>query len=114
MQTMINDLLAISMISGNKSFEPYSLQKIWDETVQTLEYKIEQKNAIIKANKLPGANIIPSQFRQLFQNLLSNSLNTYAISARTQNVNKKKKRSSRASINIDEATNCDTQSHAER
>ena len=74
MQTMINDLLAISMISGNKSFETYSLQKIWDETLQTLEYKIEQKNAIVKADKLPEANIIPSQFRQLFQNLLSNSL----------------------------------------
>ena len=62
------------MISGNKSFETYSLQKIWDETLQTLEYKIEQKNAIVKADKLPEANIIPSQFRQLFQNLLSNSL----------------------------------------
>ena len=74
MQTMINDLLSISMISGNKSFEPYSLQKILEETLQTLEYKIEQKNAIIKADPLPEANIIPSQFRQLFQNLLSNSL----------------------------------------
>ena len=74
MQTMINDLLAISMISGNKSFETYSLQKILEETLQTLEYKIEQKNAIIKADALPEANIIPSQFRQLFQNLLSNSL----------------------------------------
>jgi PAS domain S-box-containing protein len=74
MQTMINDLLSISMISGDKSFEPYSLQQILDETLQTLEYKIEQKNAIIKADKLPVANIIPSQFRQLFQNLLSNSL----------------------------------------
>lgn len=74
MQTMINDLLSISMISGNKSFEPTSLQKILEETLQTLEYKIEQKNAIIKTDTLPDINIIPSQFRQLFQNLLSNSL----------------------------------------
>jgi PAS domain S-box-containing protein len=74
MQTMINDLLSISMISGNKSFERYSLQQILNETLQTLEYKIEQKNAIIKADPLPEASIIPSQFRQLFQNLLSNSL----------------------------------------
>jgi signal transduction histidine kinase len=62
------------MISGNKAFELYSLQQILNETLQTLEFKIEQKNALIKSDELPEANIIPSQFRQLFQNLLSNSL----------------------------------------
>jgi PAS domain S-box-containing protein len=74
MQTMISDLLSISMITGNRSFETFSLQKILDETLQTLEFKIEQLNAVIKSDPLPEANIIPSQFRQLFQNLLSNSL----------------------------------------
>jgi PAS domain S-box-containing protein len=74
MQTMISDLLSISMISNNTSFERYSLQKILDETLQTLEFKIEQQNAAIRADALPEASIIPSQFRQLFQNLLSNSL----------------------------------------
>ena len=74
MQVMISDLLSISMISGNRAFENFSLQKILEETLQTLEYKIEQQNALIKSTPLPDANIIPSQFRQLFQNLLSNSL----------------------------------------
>jgi light-regulated signal transduction histidine kinase (bacteriophytochrome) len=74
MQTMISDLLSISMISNNTSFEMYSLQKILEETLQTLEYKIEQQNAIIKSDLLPEAKIIPAQFRQLFQNLISNSL----------------------------------------
>jgi PAS domain S-box-containing protein len=74
MQIMISDLLSISMISGNRQFEKYSLQKILEETLQTLEFKIEQKNALIKSDPLPEAYIIPSQFRQLFQNLLSNSL----------------------------------------
>lgn len=74
MQTMISDLLSISMISNNTAFETYSLQKILDETLQTLEFKIEQQNAKVKADSLPEAKIIPSQFRQLFQNLLSNSL----------------------------------------
>ncbi|MCU7550538.1 PAS domain-containing protein [Chitinophagaceae bacterium LB-8] len=74
MQTMINDILSISMISGNKAFQNYSLKSILDETLQTLEYKIEQKNAIITSDHLPEASIIPAQFRQLFQNLLSNSL----------------------------------------
>ncbi len=42
--------------------------------LQTLEFKIEHKAAVIHADPLPEANIVPSQFRQLFQNLLSNSL----------------------------------------
>ncbi len=74
MQTMINDLLSISMITGNTAFEKQSLQNILEETIQTLEFKIEQQKAIIKADPLPEAYIIPFQFRQLFQNLLSNSL----------------------------------------
>lgn len=74
MQNMISDLLSISMISGNRSFERYSLQKILEETVQTLEYKIESQHAVIRYEQLPEVNIIPSQFRQLFQNLLANSL----------------------------------------
>ena len=74
MQNMISDLLSISMISGNKSFERVSLQKILEETLQTLEFKIEQQKAIIRYDALPEANVIASQFRQLFQNLIANSL----------------------------------------
>ncbi|HVK96906.1 MAG TPA: PAS domain-containing protein, partial [Flavisolibacter sp.] len=74
MQTMISDLLSISMITGNRSFAPHSLQRLLDEAIQTLEFKIEQQNAIIKYDPLPEAQVIPSQIRQLFQNLLSNSL----------------------------------------
>ena len=74
MQTMISDLLTVSMITGDRSFQPYSLQDILQDVLQTLEYKIEQKGAAVEASGLPEAHIIPSQFRQLFQNLLSNSL----------------------------------------
>ena len=74
MQTMISDLLSISMITGNRSYEKFSLQKILEETILTLEYKIENQNAVIRHNQLPDAMIIPSQIRQLFLNLLSNSL----------------------------------------
>jgi PAS domain S-box-containing protein len=74
MQLMIDDLLSVSMISGNRSFENFSLQSILDDARQAVEFKIEQKNAIIESTPLPEANIVPSQFRQLFQNLLGNSL----------------------------------------
>jgi PAS domain S-box-containing protein len=74
MQLMIDDLLSVSMISGNRSYENFSLQSILDDARQAVEFKIEQKNAIIESTPLPEANIVPSQFRQLFQNLLGNSL----------------------------------------
>ena len=74
MQQMINDLLSVSMITGNKEFEVFSLKTILDDVIQTLEYKIEENQAVIQTDHLPEAYIVPSQFRQLFQNLLSNSL----------------------------------------
>ncbi|HUC80620.1 MAG TPA: PAS domain-containing protein [Flavisolibacter sp.] len=74
MQNMISDLLSISMISGNKAFERTSLQQVLEDTLQTLEFKIEQRKAVIRYDALPEANVVPSQFRQLFQNLISNSL----------------------------------------
>ncbi|MDP9230763.1 MAG: PAS domain-containing protein, partial [Bacteroidota bacterium] len=74
MQQLIDDLLSVSMISGEKRYEEFSLQKVLKEVLQALEHKVEEKSAKINAKKLPEAKIIPSQFRQLFQNLLSNSL----------------------------------------
>jgi PAS domain S-box-containing protein len=74
MQAMISDLLSISLLSGAKGFEPYSLQTILQEVTQTLDYKIEEKDASVLSDDLPVANIVPSQFRQLFQNLIGNSL----------------------------------------
>jgi len=74
MQQMINDLLSVSMITGNKEFEMFSLKAILDDVIQTLDHNIDENKAVIKCDQLPEANIVPSQFRQLFQNLLSNSL----------------------------------------
>jgi PAS domain S-box-containing protein len=74
MQSMINDLLSVSLISGNKSFEQCSLKAVLNDVIQTLEVKIEARNARIYVADLPDAWIIPSQMRQLFQNLISNSL----------------------------------------
>jgi PAS domain S-box-containing protein len=74
MQIMIDDLLSVSMITGNRSFQPHSLQAILEDARQAVEHKLEQKDAVITAQSLPEATIVASQFRQLFQNLLSNSL----------------------------------------
>ena len=74
MQQLIDDLLSISMISGDKSFTRQNLKQLAEEVMQTLEHKIEEKKAVIRIDDLPEARVIPSQFRQLLQNLLSNSL----------------------------------------
>ena len=74
MQGLINDLLSLSLITGNKSFVTYSLQSVLAEVLHTLEYKLEEKGAIVHAQPLPDATIVPSQIRQLFQNLVTNSL----------------------------------------
>jgi light-regulated signal transduction histidine kinase (bacteriophytochrome) len=74
MQTLINDLLDISVISRQKSFEPASLHLLLREVLQTLEHKIEGSGAVVEAERLPEAVVIPAQIRQLFQNLISNAL----------------------------------------
>ncbi|RYY85534.1 MAG: PAS domain S-box protein [Chitinophagaceae bacterium] len=75
MQAMIDDLLSVSRISGNRSFEEVSLQTLLDDAQQALEFKLEQKGGRVEVDApLPKARVVPSQFRQLFQNLLSNSL----------------------------------------
>jgi PAS domain S-box-containing protein len=74
MQQMISDLLSLSMISGDKGATHCSLQKLWDDVVISFEHKIDETKAVLTVQPLPEAFVVPSQFRQLFQNLLSNSL----------------------------------------
>lgn len=74
MQGMINDLLSVSTITGDREFENHSLQAILEEVLITLEFKIDSQKAIIKTDDLPAAEVNVAQFRQLFQNIVSNSL----------------------------------------
>ena len=74
MQKMINDLLSVSTILGNKAYETCDLNIILAEAMHGLEQKIEDSKAVIESEKLPTVLIVPAQFRQLFQNLISNSL----------------------------------------
>jgi signal transduction histidine kinase len=74
MQQMVDDLLSLSQISSVNHFENTDLEKLLSEVLQTFESRIEATGAQIKADKLPYASVVPSQFRQLFQNLISNAL----------------------------------------
>ncbi|MDB5245726.1 MAG: histidine kinase [Segetibacter sp.] len=74
MNTMIEDILDFSTLSRKQHFEKYNLNDVVSETVELLEQSIEEKKAVIQYSELPHAIIIPSQMRQLFQNLISNSI----------------------------------------
>ena len=75
MQTLINDLLAYSRTTvTQRKFENSDLNKIVREVMTALKEEIQEKSATIEVHKLCEVNIISSQFHQLLQNLIANSL----------------------------------------
>ena len=76
MRDLINDILKYSELSHNGIlFEPTNLQSVIKEIVSDLEITIKETKAEITIEKeLPVIEASSSQMRQLFQNLISNSL----------------------------------------
>lgn len=75
MQILIDDLLTFSRISRlNEEFKPVNLSEIIKGVLSDLEFSIEKKNAKMAIEGEIVLTAIPSQMRQLFQNLISNSL----------------------------------------
>jgi PAS domain S-box-containing protein len=74
MDRLIQDILSFSILSKQDHFEKCSLKEVISDTLDTLEQAIRERNASIICSELPDAVIIPSQMRQLFQNLISNAL----------------------------------------
>ena len=74
MSKLITDLLDYSRLSSNVAPEQTDVNAVVDEVVTDLDYLIEEGNAIVIKKDLPKVTGVPSQLRQVFQNLLSNSL----------------------------------------
>lgn len=74
MQTLITDLLAYSRLSSQVKPETTDLNVVLQEVLSDFDYLIERKNATIKTSELPTIDSIPSQLRQVFQNLIGNAL----------------------------------------
>lgn len=75
MQTLIEDLLSYSRTNNTAdSFVNTDLTVIVKEVSDELKDTLQEKNATLKFDKLCEAHIIPFQFRQLMNNLISNSL----------------------------------------
>lgn len=75
MQTLIDDLLAYSRTNtSERKFEITNLNTIVEEVKDDLKEEILHKHATVEASNLCDVPIIPFQFRQLLQNLISNAL----------------------------------------
>ncbi|MGZ4118798.1 MAG: CheR family methyltransferase, partial [Bacteroidia bacterium] len=75
MQMLIEDLLKYSQTrKGELVFESTDLNELIDQVKMGFEHAIQHKKLVIDMDKIPKAMVIPFQFRQLFQNLISNSL----------------------------------------
>jgi PAS domain S-box-containing protein len=75
MSTLINDVLNYSRLShANELLRDTDLNQVLFDAQSDLELMIEQKHASIKSEKLPLVKGIASQLRQLFSNLINNSI----------------------------------------
>jgi len=75
MQTLIQDLLTFSRLNtSDRKFELTDLNTIIEEVKKDFREAIEEKKAIIEVKGICEVKIIPFQFQQLMQNLISNAL----------------------------------------
>lgn len=74
MTNLISDLLEYSRLSVSADFKETNLNDILNDVLIDFQEIIYEKNAEITIEKIPVLDTIPSQIRQLFQNLISNAL----------------------------------------
>jgi signal transduction histidine kinase/DNA-binding response OmpR family regulator len=74
MSQLISDLLDYSRLSVQAQFLPTDLNALIQELLADFEEAITEKNVVIEIQNIPVIDTIPSQIRQVFQNLISNAL----------------------------------------
>ncbi|MEO8210974.1 MAG: CHASE3 domain-containing protein [bacterium] len=75
MQKLIDDLLGFSrLVRSENKFEATNLNELIVSVLNDLDESIKSTHAKIEIPNLPVINAVPTQMRQLFQNLLSNAL----------------------------------------
>ncbi len=75
MQQLISDLLAFSGIAKlERLYETKNIAVVIDEVKEDMKEELLEKNAVIEMGALCEVRMIPFQFRQLIQNIISNSL----------------------------------------
>ncbi|GAB4091915.1 hypothetical protein GCM10028786_08410 [Flaviaesturariibacter terrae] len=75
MRLLIEDILAFSSLNQEHA-EPQliPLDRLLGDVLELLESRVRETGALVEQDGLPEATVVPYQFRQLFQNLISNSI----------------------------------------
>lgn len=80
MQTLIDDLLIFSRLTTRaQPFVPVVLAEVVTEVLSDLEVLIQQTKGRVEVGELPTISADPLQMRQLFQNLIGNSLKFHQV-----------------------------------
>lgn len=74
MSRLISDLLDYSRLSVNAEFSPTNLNTLINELLVDFQEVITEKKFEVNLGYIPVIDTIPSQIRQVFQNLISNAL----------------------------------------
>jgi PAS domain S-box-containing protein len=75
MRTLIKDLLAFSQINKKGiTFSHVDLNRVFHYAMQDLQLAIEEKKAVVHVQSLPSVEGDESLLRQLFENIITNSL----------------------------------------
>lgn len=75
MRHLIDTLLEFSRTARNSQAPVMTdLNEILAEVRSDLEFKIEESNTRIESDRLPVIEVVPSQIKQVFDNLLNNSI----------------------------------------
>jgi signal transduction histidine kinase len=75
MRNLIDNLLEFSRVTRSTViFVKTNLNQLITEVLNEQELRIEETNAEISVDKMPELEVVPSQMKQLFNNLLSNAL----------------------------------------
>ncbi|HEY8895953.1 MAG TPA: ATP-binding protein, partial [Niastella sp.] len=83
MQLLINDLLTYSRTNtSQKHFEKTNLNSLVMDVKQELYERITSTGAVIACETLPELSVIPFQFKQLFTNLIANSIKFARVGVR--------------------------------
>jgi two-component system, chemotaxis family, CheB/CheR fusion protein len=77
---LINDVLSYSRLSSENLLEDVDLNQIVDEILQDFDLLITEKKARIHTSRLPVLQAVGGQMRQLFQNIIANSLKFHKAS----------------------------------
>lgn len=75
MRCLIDNLLEFSRMSrGARSFVSCDLTDVFREVLADQELRIEETSTVIRISELPKVEAVPSELKQLFNNLIGNAL----------------------------------------